>query len=402
MARPDARAISRLATLVIGVTLAASMLPIAGCGGEAKGKGGKIPAVPVLTGKVVRKSMPVEIRAIGHVEAIATVAVRARVGGELMKVGFQEGDVVAKGKTILSIDPRTYEATLREAEARLAKDRALLEKAKKDVERYAGLVKQDFITKEQFDQIVAQAASLEATLSADQASVDNARLQVAYCSITAPISGRTGNLQVKPGTLVKANDQVIVTINQTKPIDASFSVPAQFLSSIRKRRVADVRVTATVPDDGIASYEGRLFFVDNAVDPSTSTILLKARFENEKEGLWPGQFVNLVIRLGEEKDRVVAPTPAVQTGQQGSYVYVVKDDQTAELRPVKVARMDELESVIESGLSGGETVVTDGQLRLLPGAKIEARSDSGGGGAAPSSAGRAPGSGSGTAAPAEK
>jgi len=337
------------------------------------------PAVPVTVAKVVQKTVPVTFRAIGHVEAIATVAIKARIGGELLKAWFTEGQSVVRGATLFTIDPRQYEAALRLVEAQLAKDAALLAKAEADIKRYEGLVKQDFVTRELYDQIIANAAALRAGVAADQATVDNAKLQLAYCTITAPVEGRTGNLNVKVGNLVKADDATpLVTINQIRPIFAAFSVPAQLLPQVTKHDGNRITVTATLPQNTGAPEEGALTFVDNAVDTATSTILLKATFANRDDRLWPGQFVDIVVTLGEEPNRIVAPAPAVQTSQQGQYVFVVKDDQTVELRPVKVDRMDEAEAVIDKGVSAGETVVTDGQIRLVPGARVEIKSGVGG------------------------
>jgi multidrug efflux system membrane fusion protein len=318
--------------------------------------------------------MPVQFRAIGRVVPIENVEVRARIGGELTKVGFREGQNVRAGDILFSIDPRPYEAALRQAEAQLAKDRPLLRKAEEDVTRYADLVKKDFVTKEQYDLIVANAESLRAAVLEDEANVDNARLQLSYCTIKAPVSGRTGNLVAKTGNLVKANDDAaMVTLNQTRPIYVSFSVPAQLLSAINARGRGTIKVTATQPGGSSRPAEGTLSFIDNMVDAATSTILLKGTFPNEDEMLWPGEFVDVVVTLGEEPDRVVAPSQAVQSGQQGQYVFVVKDDATVEMRQVKIARMDEIEAVIADGLEAGEAVVTDGQLRLVPGAKVEVK-----------------------------
>jgi multidrug efflux system membrane fusion protein len=318
--------------------------------------------------------MPVGFRAIGNIEPIETVAVRARIGGELQQIFFAEGQPVRAGDRLFVIDPRPYRAALAQAEAVLARDQALLAKAEADITRYADLVEQDFVTREQYDQIKADAAALAAAVAADQASVETARLDLEYCTIMAPVSGRTGNLNVKAGNLVKANDDTpLVTINRTRPIYASFSVPAQLLPEIMARPLEGIRVAATIPGDHSPSAEGTLTFIDNAVDTRTSTILLKATFANQDERLWPGQFVDVTVILGEEPDRLVCPAPAVQTGQQGQYVFVVEPDKTVELRPVKVDRMDEQEAVIEEGLAPGETVVTDGQLRLAPGATVEVR-----------------------------
>ncbi len=354
--------------------LAAAVALAAACGGGQQ-RHGEQPAVPVTVGTVVQKTVPVNFRAIGHVEAIATVAIKARIGGELLRVWFEEGQNVAKGATLFTIDPRQHEAALRLAEAQIARDRALLVKAEADIKRYEGLVKQDFVAKEQYDQIVANAAALRAAVAADQANIDNARLQLAYCTITAPVAGRTGNLNIKVGNLVKADDSTpLVTINQIRPIFAAFSVPAQLLPQLTGHNGNRIAVSASLPQNPGAPGDGVLTFVDNAVDTATSTILLKATFANQDERLWPGQFVDIVVTLGEERDRIVAPAPAVQTSQQGQFVFVVKENQTVELRPVKVRRIDEIEAVIDEGLEAGESVVTDGQLRLVPGARVEIKS----------------------------
>jgi len=370
----------KTATKTLGLQSAvlATLVVVTACGGGDQQR--KVqPAVPVTVAKVVQKTVPVTFRAIGHVEAIATVAIKARIGGELLKAWFTEGQSVVRGATLFTIDPRQYEAALRLVEAQLAKDAALLAKAEADIKRYEGLVKQDFVTRELYDQIVANAAALRAGVAADQATVDNAKLQLAYCTITAPVEGRTGNQNIDEGNLVKADDATpLVTINQIRPIFAAFSVPAQLLPQVTKHDGNRITVTATLPQNTGAPEEGALTFVDNAVDTATSTILLKATFANRDDRLWPGQFVDIVVTLGEEPNRIVAPAPAVQTSQQGQYVFVVKDDQTVELRPVKVDRMDEAEAVIDKGVSAGETVVTDGQIRLVPGARVEIKSGVGG------------------------
>jgi multidrug efflux system membrane fusion protein len=346
----------------------------AGCNGNASGARGGQPPVPVVAGQVVRKTMPVAFKAIGNVEAIETVAVKARVGGELQRVWFDEGQRVRAGDTLFTIDQRPYQATLAQAEALLAHDQALLAKAEEDTRRYAGLVEKDFVTREQFAQISANAAALRAAVAADQAKVDGAKLDLSFCTVLAPVGGRTGKLAVKTGALIKANDdKAIVTINQIDPIHVSFAVPALHLPALLARRGEGIAVRAAIPHDLGPAAEGKLFFVDNSVDTATGTILLKAMFANREERLWPGQFVDVTVVLGEEPDRVVCPAPAVQTGQQGQYVFVIADDDTVEMREVTVDRLDEREAVIATGLAGGETVVTDGQLRLVPGGKVVRR-----------------------------
>lgn len=262
-----------------GAAVLALAVAAAACGGGRQAAR-PIPVVPVTVATAAVRAMPLEVKAIGNVEAIASVAVRARIGGELTKVWFEEGQTVLPGATLFTIDPRPHEAALRQAEAQLARDVALLKKADADTARYATLVERDFVTREQFDQVTSTAEALRAAMAADQANVDNARLQVAYCTITAPVGGRTGNLQVKAGNLVKANDNPLVTVNQMKPIHVAFSVPAQLLPSIRARREDGIRVRAN-GSDGSGPYAGTLSFVDNAVDAETSTILLKATFPNE-------------------------------------------------------------------------------------------------------------------------
>ena len=327
------------------------------------------PPIPVTTSNVVLKTVPLTVRAIGHVEPIATVSIKARIGGELVKVHFREGQDVRAGETLFTIDPRQYQAALRQAEAQLARDQALAKKAEADVARYTDLVAKDFVTKEQYDQIQANAASARASSQGDQANVENARLQLAYCTIKAPISGRTGDLSVKQGNLIPANG-ALLTINQTKPINVTFTLPAQLLPQLVDHDGKRLMVTATLPDEK-EPEQGVLTFVDNGVDPATSTVRLKATFANESQRLWAGQFVDVTLTLGEERDRVVAPAGAVQTGQQGDYVFVVKADGTVDLRTVTVARRDETDAVITAGLARGDTVVTDGQIRLVPGAKVE-------------------------------
>jgi multidrug efflux system membrane fusion protein len=367
-----ARSRNLVAALAAGIVLS---LAAGGCTRDDQNQASGPPPVPVTVGTVEQRDMPVSFRAIGNIEPIDTVAVRARIGGELQQVFFAEGHAVQAGDRLFAIDPRPYQAAVAQARAVLARDQALLAKAEADITRYADLVEQDYVTRERYDQIKVDAAALAAAVAADQANVETASLNLEYCTITAPGAGRTGNLNVKVGNLVKANDDTpLVTINRTRPIYAAFSVPAQMLPDIIARRADGIRVVAALPGDVSPAAEGTLTFVDNAVDARTSTILLKATFANRDERLWPGQFVDVTVILGEEPDRIVCPATAVQTGQQGQYVFVVGQDRTVELRPVKVDRMDEQNAVIDDGLAPGETVVTDGQLRLVPGATIEVKS----------------------------
>lgn len=338
----------------------------------------KKPPVPVSVGAVTQKNVPLQIKAIGNVEAYSTIQVKSQIGGELLRVHFREGQDVKKGDLLFTIDPRPYEAMIKQAEANLAKDVSQLEYAREETGRYGELVKKGYVAKEQYEQFRTNAAALEATVNADRAVLDNARLQLKYCYIYSPITGRTGYLASNQGNLIKANaDSAMVVINQVQPIYVDFSVPEQYLAEIKKYMAAGkLKVSAFISKtddskkDG-GSEEGLLSFVDNTVDPTTGTIKLKGTFENPKKRLWPGQFVDVLLTLTTQPNAVVVPTSAVQTGQSGQYVFVVMKDHTVESRPVVASRAIGDETVIEKGLNAGETVVTDGQLRLVPGAKVE-------------------------------
>lgn len=351
--------------------LALAALALGGCVRGAQQRRGEPAPVPVTVGRAVRKTVRVDLRAIGQVEPVSAVAVRSRASGELQKVHFAEGQFVRQGQLLFTIDPRPARAALSQAEAQLVRDRAQIKQAEADVARYAKLVAQDFVTRQQYDQAETTASTARALVAADEAAAENARLELAYATISSPVSGRTGNLQVKQGNLVQANGAVLVTVNQTRPIYVSFAVPVQYLPAIRAHPLNALPAKAVPTQTGMKPAEGVLSFVDNAVDPATSTILLKATFPNDDEALWPGQFVDVTLTLGEEPDRVVVPSGAVQNGQDGTYVYVVGPDQKVDLRAIKVARQDAAEAVIDEGLRGGETVVTDGQLRLVPGSRVQ-------------------------------
>jgi len=329
-------------------------------------------AVPVMVAPVTRKTVPVQVKAIGNVEAYSTVSIKTRVSGELMRVYFSEGQFVNKGDLLFSIDPQPYKAALETAQANLAKNTALSRKADNDVVRYSGLFQEQLVSRDAYESALANAQALNASMEADRAAVESARLQLDYCSIFAPVPGRTGSLLADQGNLIKANDSALVVINQIQPVYAAFSVPEQNLPEIKKHMASgQLRVEARASDkDGAAPAAGTLAFIDNTVDRSTGTIKLKAAFANKDNSLWPGQFVNVVLRLTEQADAVVVPSQAVQTGQQGQFVFVIKDD-TAELRPVRTGIVFEDMTVIEQGLESGEQVVTDGQIRLMPGAKVQ-------------------------------
>jgi membrane fusion protein, multidrug efflux system len=330
------------------------------------------PPAPVTVAKVLQKTVPVRINAIGNVEAYSTIDVKSQIGGQLVRVHFREGQDVKKGALLFTIDPRPYEAQVKQAEAALAKDAAQTEYAHEEARRYEELAKKGYAAKDQYDQFRANAAALDATVKADKAMLDNAKLQLTYCYIYSPITGRTGTLLSNEGNLIKANaDTAMVTIQQVQPIYVDFSVPEQYLSVIKKFMAqGKLKVQASLDQKDGNAESGLLTFVDNSVDVSTGTIKLKGTFENRERKLWPGQFVNVELTLTQQPDAVLVPSSAVQTGQDGKYVFVVKNDHTVEQKQVTVERTFDDESVIEKGLTAGETVVTDGQLRLGPGAKV--------------------------------
>jgi multidrug efflux system membrane fusion protein len=321
--------------------------------------------------------MPVEVAVSGTVEAYATVAVRAQVTGELTTVHFRQGDDVKAGQVLFTLDRRPLEAALRQAEANLARDTAQAENARAAAQRYGALVERGLGTREQGDATRATAAALEATLGAHRATIEAAKVQLEHATIRAPIDGRTGALMVDAGNLVRANDQVpLVTINQITPIYLSFAIPEALLPDLRRYMAQGaVRAEARSSSDGQPLAVGRITFVDNAVDHTTGTVKVKATASNENGQLWPGQFVNIVVTFTTEPAAIVVPNVAVQAGPEGQYVFVVKQDQTVDLRSVTVARTSGAEAVISQGLTVGETVVTDGQLRLVPGSRITVKQD---------------------------
>jgi multidrug efflux system membrane fusion protein len=333
------------------------------------------PAVPVLIAPVARKAMPVRLDAIGTVLPIANVAVKSRVDGQIAEVKISDGQAVQAGDVLFILDTRAAEAQVKQAEATLAKDRAQLDNAKRDVNRYKPLTEKEFVSRQQMDTAQATAEALEATLLADQATLDNIKIQLTYYTIRSPMNGRVGTIALKTGNAVKAQDTIsLVTINQIKPIYVSYAVPQRELPGIRAAVAAGtVPVQATVPGDPGQPIAGKIFFFDNQIDPTTGTISLKAIFDNADERLWPGEFVNVSSTLRVESDALVVPSSAVQVGQNGSYVFVVKPDNTVELRPVTLNRTVGGESVIAKGLNADERVVTDGQLRLTNGSRVEIR-----------------------------
>jgi multidrug efflux system membrane fusion protein len=328
--------------------------------------------VPVRVATAEQKTIPVQILAIGNVQPMSTVAVRALVAGQLLSVSFREGDEVRRGAVLFSIDPRPYQSALLQAQANLARDEAQLRNARSEAERYGELVKKDYVTREEYEKFASGAEAASAVVAADRANVENARLQLSYCEIRSPVDGKTGSLQVHPGNLVKANDTTaLVTINQVAPVLVTFAVPETTLAAIRAKGTDVVPVSVKTKEGGGGNATGRLNFVDNSVDEKTGTITLKAVFPNTDRKLWPGQYVDVALTLETRENAIVVPTQAVQTGQTGQFVYVVKADRGVELRPVVVFRAVGQESIIDKGVAPGETVVTDGQLRLTPKSKVD-------------------------------
>jgi multidrug efflux system membrane fusion protein len=316
--------------------------------------------------------MPIDISAIGTVEAYLTVSVRPQVTGPLLEARFKEGDFVRKDQVMFTIDPRPYQADLEKQKATLVRDKAMAENNRSQAERYKKLLSEGVVPAQQVDQFLSTADASDATVVSDEAAIRQSELNLEYCTIAAPIDGYTGKLMVQPGNLVRVADQLIV-INQISPIYVSFSVPQQNLDDIKNYMAkGKLPVTAALPnDDNGAPEKGLLEFVDNAVDPTTGTIRLRAQFENSRKKLWPGLFVNTSLRLANRPNTLVVPAQAISTNQTGQFVYVVKDDSTVESRPVVTGNTVSGETVVQQGLKAGETVVTDGQLRLVPGSRVE-------------------------------
>jgi multidrug efflux system membrane fusion protein len=354
---------------------------VAAAGGCAKKQPPpRVEGVPVTVGTVARQDVPLEVRANGHVDPYSTVAIKARVGGQVTRVGFREGQNVHQGDVLFQIDSRPYASALAQAQAQLERDRAIAKKAEQDVQRYAELVAKDYVTKEQYDAVGSNVAAALATVKADEAAVENARLNLSYCTVAAPLSARTGAVLVYPGNMVKGNDDnPLVVLNQIQPVYVSFSVPESSLALIRQhgRPGQTLKVKALASGGTANTQTGDLTFWNNTVDPTTGTILLKATFPNPDEVLWPGEYVDVTLTLATEPNAIVVPTQAVQTGQSGQYVYVVKNDLTVESRPVSMNRTQGPLSIVAKGLQPGERVVTDGQLRLAPGAKVEIKQTQG-------------------------
>jgi multidrug efflux system membrane fusion protein len=348
---------------------------VCGCSEKASGtvtqKKTISPPVPVVVANAEARDVPVELRNVGNVEAFATVTIRSQITGQITKIHFREGQEVKAGDLLFTIDPRPSEGALKQAEADLKRDQAQLVSVKLEFERVKKLFDSSIASHDDYDKAEATFHALEATIMADDASVSRARLQVEFTSIRSPIDGRTGNLMVKEGNIVKAPDDSLVTINQVHPIYITFSVPEQELPAIRQRiKQAPLIVEGEVPGEARERPRGELAFIDNAVDTTTGRIKLKAVFSNTNDVLWPGQFLQTKLILRTLNHATVVPDQAIQSSQTGDFVFVVKADSTVAKRPVAVGLSRSGMTVVESGVQAGETVVTDGQLRLKEGSPV--------------------------------
>jgi multidrug efflux system membrane fusion protein len=345
-----------------------------GCSKQAEKPKVRPPAF-VIAADASQQNVPVILKAIGNMEASESVTIRTQISGELTKVAFREGQDVQKGALLFQLDPRTYQAAIRKAEATLARNKVVMENAKKDYARYSQLVKDGIVTQEQAEGYRTKAESAAADVSADIAAVDSAKEQLGYCTIVSPITGRLGVLAVDRGNVVKANDTALVTINKISPINVTFSIPEKDLQQLKRQMTGGkISVEAEIPGTSGIKEKGMVSFMDNTVDPATGTIKLKAIFDNNSRQLWPGQFVNLSIIIGMKNNAVVVPGQAIQTGQNGQFVFVIKPDSTAEIRPITTGAVSQGVTVIEKGLQAGEQVVIDGQMRVIPGGRVEIKS----------------------------
>jgi len=397
-----------------------------GTGGGGRGRGRSLDAggpAPVVVAKVSQKDVPIEVSVVGNVEAYSTINVIPQVGGQLTEVFINEGDYVRKGQKLFQIDARPLQAMLAQNQANLERDKALLNQgqanlardtasevyARAEAGRYAKLFDDKIVSKEQVDQyrtnadtlgqsLAADRAAIEssrAQINSDQATIDNAKVQLSYTTIPSPIDGRTGNMTVKQGNVVTPNSSNLITITQIEPIYVTFAVPESTLADVKRYMAQGKLLVTAIPQDGAGAQEhGVLTFVDNNVDMTTGTIKLKGTFQNQGHKLWPGQYVNVVLRLTTRPHALVVPNQAVQSGQDGSFVYLVKPDNTVAVAKVTTGPRVDQDLVIEDGLSDGDTVVTEGQLRLAPGSRVSMRGaggDSGGGRRAKGGDGKGPG-----------
>jgi multidrug efflux system membrane fusion protein len=332
------------------------------------------PAVPVRVAAAERRTVPVRLDAIGTVQVFASVSVKSRIDGQIAEVKVKDGQYVKAGDTLFLLDARSAEAQVHQTEAQLARDKAQLVNARRDVDRYAPLLQKDFVSHQQYDTALTAAQALEASVRSDEAALENAKVLLSYYTINSPITGRLGMVSAKAGNNVKANDVPFLSVNQVRPIYALFSVSERELPAIRAALAQGAVTVSAVPaGDKGPPVQGKLAFFDNSVDAATGTIGLRGIFDNDDERLWPGQFVNVSMTLSQEPDAVVVPQAAVQIGQNGTFIFVVRDENTAEARKVGVSRVVDGMSVIQSGLEPGERVVVDGQLRLSNGSRVEIR-----------------------------
>lgn len=351
------------------------LLVASGCSKQQAAAPPRVTTTPVVVAKVTQRAMPVQITAIGNVGAY-TVSVEAQVAGELLEVHFKEGDFVRKGQLLFTIDPRPYEASLAQAQATLMRDKAVAVNSRAQEQRLSKLLTDGVVSPSDADASKSGADAAEASVAADEAAVKTAQLNLEYCRIYSPIDGRTGAVIVKPGNLVKVADVPIVVIKQVSPIHVDFTVPQEYLPDIKKYLAAGaLRVEATAPNSSGSPEVGSLTFVDNTVDTTTGTIHLRATFENSRGVLWPGLYVNTLMTLAQQANATVIPTQAITAGQQGAFVYVVQADGTVAPRSVTSSRSVEGLAVIDKGLETGETVVTDGQVRLVPGSKVQIKNN---------------------------
>lgn len=363
--------------MLLRLYLIAGLVVVSACSNTAEKQVSKgRPPAPVATAVAATRNVPVMLEAVGTVEACNSVLVRSQVNGEITSVSFREGQDVVAGQTLFTLDRRATDAAMRKADANLSRLVAVQKNARTNAERYEKLVGEGIVTREQYDAFRTQAESAEADVAAARAELENLRVQLSYLTIKSPMAGRTGNLAVNRGNVVKSNETTLVTINQIRPIYVTFAVPERDLPRIRQYLAkGKLTLEAHLAGDGGPPETGEVTFLDNAVDPATATIKLKGIFANSASRLWPGQFATVRLRLASIADAVVVPSQAVQTGQHGQYLFVVNGD-TAELRPVRAGVSHDGATVIEQGLKAGETVVIDGQMRVVPGGKVTVKQSS--------------------------
>jgi multidrug efflux system membrane fusion protein len=372
-------ALRQLQSSIFFFSLAVVLL-LSGCGNkqqvQAAGGAGDRPAAPVVVAGVERRDIPVQILAIGNVEAYQTVQIRSQVNGQIQKIFFKEGEDVHKDQLLFQLGKRPFQADLEKAIGQMKHDQAQSENSRIQAERYSGLEKEGIVSHEQADQIRAQAKADASAVEADKAAVDAARVQLQFTDIKAPIDARAGALLINLGNLVKANDTpYLVQLNQVTPIYVTFFVPEAHLDQVRRYFASgQLKVLAYPKGQTANAAVGRLTFIDNGVDTTTGTFKLKGTFQNKDRRLWPGEFVDVALELSTQKNAIVVPTKAIQTGQRGEYVYVVRTDSTAESRPVKIAGTYQDLTLVSDGLSAGERVIVNGQLRVAPNAKVTVQS----------------------------